>query len=275
MAVKIRLKRMGSKKRPFYRIIAADSRMPRDGRFIETLGYYNPILNPAEIHIDEELVFKWFERGAVPTTSTASLLRQVGCLQKWKLMKQGITGDALQTRVEAIKAQRLAARDRREKKRQATLSAKATAKAATAAEAAEAGETAAAKTKAEAPAETVKVQEPAPAEKKTAEAGETAAAKTKAEPPAEPAKVQEPAPAEEKAVEADETAAAKTKAEPPSETAKVQEPAPAKEKAVEAEPAPDEKVTEAEADAAPVDTGAGSEGETHADEPPAEEPKKS
>ena len=52
MAVKIRLKRMGSKKRPFYRIIAADSRMPRDGRFIETLGYYNPIPNPAVVHVD-------------------------------------------------------------------------------------------------------------------------------------------------------------------------------------------------------------------------------
>ena len=59
MAVKLRLKRMGSKKKPFYRIVAADSRSPRDGRFIEVVGTYNPIMEPAEVKIDEELANKW------------------------------------------------------------------------------------------------------------------------------------------------------------------------------------------------------------------------
>lgn len=134
MAVKLRLKRMGSKKRPFYRLIAADSRMPRDGRFIETLGYYNPLPNPADIRVNEDSVFKWLERGAVPTTSAASLLRQVGCLQKWQLKRQGFTGDALDNRVEAIKAQRATTLARREQKKRGELSSKAKAKAAADAE---------------------------------------------------------------------------------------------------------------------------------------------
>ena len=94
---------MGSKKRPFYRLIAADSRKPRDGRFIETLGFYNPISQPAEVKVDEALVFKWFERGAIITTTAASLLRREGYLQKWELMKQGVTGDLLETRMESIR----------------------------------------------------------------------------------------------------------------------------------------------------------------------------
>ncbi|MFQ5510951.1 MAG: 30S ribosomal protein S16 [Candidatus Krumholzibacteriia bacterium] len=185
MAVKIRLKRMGSKKRPFYRIIATDSRMPRDGRFIETLGYYNPIPNPEVVHVDEDLIFKWFERGAVPTTSTASILRQAGCLQKWELMKQGIGGDALQTRVDAIKAQRLAARDRREKRKQGAVSAKAAARARAAAEAeGDEAKTTEAATQPNAPAET-KTEAPA-------EAAPEAPAETKTEAPAE-AKTEAPA----------------------------------------------------------------------------------
>lgn len=67
MAVKLRLKRMGSKKKPFYRIVAADSRSPRDGRFIEVVGTYNPIMEPAEVKIDEELANKWLDNGAQPT----------------------------------------------------------------------------------------------------------------------------------------------------------------------------------------------------------------
>ena len=64
MAVKIRLKRMGSKKSPFYRVVVADSRSPRDGRFIETIGTYNPLLNPAEVSINEELALQWLANGA-------------------------------------------------------------------------------------------------------------------------------------------------------------------------------------------------------------------
>ena len=73
MAVKLRLKRMGSKQKPFYRIVAADARSPRDGRFIETVGTYNPITEPAEVKIDEELALKWLANGAIPTDTVRNL----------------------------------------------------------------------------------------------------------------------------------------------------------------------------------------------------------
>ena len=65
--VKIRLRRMGAKKAPFYRVVVADSRYPRDGRFIEEIGYYNPLTNPADIKIDAEKAKAWLEKGALPT----------------------------------------------------------------------------------------------------------------------------------------------------------------------------------------------------------------
>ncbi|NLO49486.1 MAG: 30S ribosomal protein S16, partial [Clostridiales bacterium] len=67
MAVKIRLRRIGAKKSPYYRVVVADSRSPRDGRFIEDIGYYNPLANPADIKIDPEKAKKWMENGAQPT----------------------------------------------------------------------------------------------------------------------------------------------------------------------------------------------------------------
>jgi small subunit ribosomal protein S16 len=76
MAVKIRLRRMGSKKAPFYRVVVADSRYPRDGRFIEEVGTYNPLANPSEIKIDAEKVLKWIKTGAKPTDSVKSLLKR-------------------------------------------------------------------------------------------------------------------------------------------------------------------------------------------------------
>ena len=78
MAVKMRLRRMGAKKAPFYRVIVADSRSPRDGRFIEELGYYNPLTNPAEIKIDAEKAKKWLNNGAQPTETVKSLLKKSG-----------------------------------------------------------------------------------------------------------------------------------------------------------------------------------------------------
>ena len=84
MAVKLRLKRMGAKQRPFYRIVAADSRSPRDGRFIETVGTYNPVANPAEIKIDKEIAIKWLNNGAQPTDTVASLLRKEGIMKEYK-----------------------------------------------------------------------------------------------------------------------------------------------------------------------------------------------
>ena len=78
MAVKIRLRRMGAKKAPFYRVVVADSRYPRDGRFIEEIGYYNPLTNPVEIKIDSEKAQKWISNGAQPTETVKSLLKKAG-----------------------------------------------------------------------------------------------------------------------------------------------------------------------------------------------------
>ncbi len=78
MATKIRLKRMGGKKAPFYRVVVADSRYPRDGRFIETLGYYNPLTDPAEIKIDEEKAQKWIASGAQATDTVKNLFKAAG-----------------------------------------------------------------------------------------------------------------------------------------------------------------------------------------------------
>ena len=80
MAVKIRLRRMGSKKAPFYRVVVADSRYHRDGRFIEEVGYYNPMTNPAEINIDVDAAKKWIANGAQPTETAKSLLKKTGAI---------------------------------------------------------------------------------------------------------------------------------------------------------------------------------------------------
>ena len=80
MAVKIRLRRMGAKKAPFYRIVVADSRYPRDGRFIEEVGYYDPTKEPSVIKVDEEKAKKWISTGAQPTDTVKSLLTIAGVL---------------------------------------------------------------------------------------------------------------------------------------------------------------------------------------------------
>lgn len=89
MAVKIRLKRMGAKKRPFYRVIVADSRSPRDGRFIEILGTYNPLTDPAEISIKEEETLSWLSKGAQPTDTVKNILSKAGIMEKFHNMRQG------------------------------------------------------------------------------------------------------------------------------------------------------------------------------------------
>ena len=81
MAVKIRLRRMGAKKAPFYRVIVADERSPRDGKFIDEIGYYNPLTNPAEVKIDAEKAQKWLENGAQPTQTVKSLLAKSGIVK--------------------------------------------------------------------------------------------------------------------------------------------------------------------------------------------------
>ena len=81
MAVKIRLKRMGMKKHPFYRIVVADVRSPRDGRFIEEIGYYNPMTQPAEIKVDNEKAVQWMMNGAQPTETVRVLLKKSGAIE--------------------------------------------------------------------------------------------------------------------------------------------------------------------------------------------------
>lgn len=80
MAVRIRLRRMGAKKRPFYRIVVADSRFPRDGRVIEEIGYYNPIVQPAEIKVDADKARAWLSTGAQPSDTVKSLLKNQGII---------------------------------------------------------------------------------------------------------------------------------------------------------------------------------------------------
>lgn len=80
MSVKIRLRRMGTKKAPFYRVVVADSRSPRDGKFIEEIGYYNPLVNPAEVKLDGEKAKEWIANGAQPTETVRALLKKNGVI---------------------------------------------------------------------------------------------------------------------------------------------------------------------------------------------------
>lgn len=89
MAVKMRLMRMGAKKRPFYRIVVADSRYPRDGKFIEVLGTYNPIATNDNVKLDEESIMKWLNNGATPTDTVRDILSKNGVMKKFHESKQG------------------------------------------------------------------------------------------------------------------------------------------------------------------------------------------
>ncbi|MDD3243342.1 MAG: 30S ribosomal protein S16 [Eubacteriales bacterium] len=80
MAVKIRLKRLGAKKKPFYRIVVAEGSAPRDGRFIEEIGYYNPVSEPVELKIDNEKAQDWIKKGAQPTDTVRALLKKSGAI---------------------------------------------------------------------------------------------------------------------------------------------------------------------------------------------------
>jgi len=88
MAVKIRLKRMGAKKNPFYRVVVADSRSPRDGRFIESLGHYDSTEQPAIVKIDEAKAIEWLQKGAQPTDTVKDLFSKLGIMKKWDELKR-------------------------------------------------------------------------------------------------------------------------------------------------------------------------------------------
>jgi len=86
--VKIRLRRMGAKNKPSYRLVAADSRSPRDGAFLEILGHYNPLTDPETVVIDEEKALSWLSQGAQPTATAARLLKKAGIMDKFKTPKE-------------------------------------------------------------------------------------------------------------------------------------------------------------------------------------------
>ena len=89
MALKIRLRRMGAKKRPFYRIVAIDSRKARDGKFVEVLGWYNPIEKPARLKFHEEKIYNHLDQGAIVSDTVASIFRQAGLMDKYRKAKNG------------------------------------------------------------------------------------------------------------------------------------------------------------------------------------------
>ena len=90
MSVHIRLRRVGKKKQPHYRMVAIDSRRARDGKFLETLGTYNPVVTPAEVRIQEDRLTQWLNDGALPSDTVSSLLTQIGFLEKYEKAKRGL-----------------------------------------------------------------------------------------------------------------------------------------------------------------------------------------
>ena len=88
MALRMRLRRMGAKNNPFYRVVVADARSPRDGRFVDEIGYYNPTTDPATIKIDEEKALDWLRKGAQPTDMVRVLLKRAGVLERWQQQRQ-------------------------------------------------------------------------------------------------------------------------------------------------------------------------------------------
>jgi len=90
---------MGTKKRPFWRIVAIDTRSARDGRFIDIVGYYNPMVEPAEVKVDEDKVYHWLNHGALPSEKVEQLLRKLGLMERWRLLKGGAKIQELDAKV--------------------------------------------------------------------------------------------------------------------------------------------------------------------------------
>lgn len=100
--VKLRLKRMGKKQAPMYKIVAADSRSPRDGRFIESIGNYNPHTEPAQVILKEDRVMHWLAKGAMPTETVRNLFRREGVMMKFRLMKSKVSEDKISEKMSAF-----------------------------------------------------------------------------------------------------------------------------------------------------------------------------
>ena len=106
--VRIRLRRIGLKGQPTYRIVAADKESPRDGRFLEILGFYNPRTNPATIHVKEDRVFHWMKNGALPTESAAQVFKSAGILERFERFKKGEVLETLVKEAEEAETKRAA-----------------------------------------------------------------------------------------------------------------------------------------------------------------------
>lgn len=119
MAVKLRLRRMGKKRQPIYKIVAVDARAPRDGKFIEAVGSYNPKTNPHTVDVNVERALYWLNVGAQPTDTVRSLLRQTGVTLKRELIKRGLSLDEVETRVNEWKAEREAAKAKKSTEKKA------------------------------------------------------------------------------------------------------------------------------------------------------------
>ena len=127
MAVRLRLRRTGRRNLPAYKVVAADSRSPRDGRFIESVGTYNPLRNPAEIKFNEEKAFKWLKRGALPSDTVRSLLRKTGLWYKWYLIKKGLDEAAISQKLgewQSVQDAKLARSNERKERHRAAKKAK-------------------------------------------------------------------------------------------------------------------------------------------------------
>jgi small subunit ribosomal protein S16 len=104
--VRIRLRRIGLKGQPTYRIVAADKESPRDGRFLEILGFYNPRTQPATIHVKEDRVYHWMKNGALPSESAAQVFKSAGILDRWERFKKGEAVEVLIKEAEQAEATR-------------------------------------------------------------------------------------------------------------------------------------------------------------------------
>ena len=137
--VKLRLRRAGKKKHPIYKIVAADTRSPRDGRFLEAVGQYNPNVNPIFLTLKEERVFHWLRKGAQPTDTVRSLLSRQGLWLRWSLVRRGVDDAKSQSILERWQMQQTerSQREADRKSRRAEKKKKAAAKPAEAAPAAE------------------------------------------------------------------------------------------------------------------------------------------
>ena len=104
--VRIRLRRIGLKGQPTYRVVAADKESPRDGRFLEILGFYNPRTQPATVHLKEDRVFQWMKNGALPTESVAQVFKTSGTMDRWERFKNGETVETLVKEAEEAETRR-------------------------------------------------------------------------------------------------------------------------------------------------------------------------